>query len=119
MSLILNSKKNTLIVHIGGDFDLVSANDFREKIDRSIAETMSQNLILDLEKTTFIDSSGLGVIMGRYRKIKANNGQMVIYGAKPGIKKIFEVSGILSLMPVCNTEKAAWQFIENKAIKGA
>lgn len=119
MSLVLNSKKNTLIVHIAGDFDLVSANEFREKIDQSIAETMSQNLILDLEKTTFIDSSGLGVIMGRYRRIKANHGQMIIYGAKPGIRKIFEVSGILSLMPVLNTEQAAWQYIEKMAIKGA
>lgn len=119
MSIILNNKQNTLIVHIGEEFDLVSANEYREKIDQNMLENKSQNLLLDMEKTTFIDSSGLGVIMGRFRKIKANNGLMVIYGAKPGIKKIFEISGILSLMPVCNTEEAAWQMLEKKTIKGA
>jgi stage II sporulation protein AA (anti-sigma F factor antagonist) len=119
MSISLNTKKNTLIVHIGGEFDLVSANEYRERIDHQMLENNSRNLLLNMEKTTFIDSSGLGVIMGRFRKIKANNGQMIIYGAKPGIKKIFEVSGILSLMPVCNTEEAAWQILEKKTIEGA
>ncbi|MGI6606133.1 MAG: STAS domain-containing protein [Peptococcia bacterium] len=119
MSISLNIKNNTLIVHISGEFDLVSANEYRERIDQNMLESNSQNLLLNMEKTTFIDSSGLGVIMGRFRKIKASNGQMVIYGAKPGIKKIFEVSGILSLMPVCNTEEAAWQMLEKKTIKGA
>ena len=119
MSLILNSKKNTLIVHVGGDFDLVSANEFREKIDKNLDETMCQNLLLDLAKATFIDSSGLGVILGRFRRIKANDGQMIIYGAKAGIRKIFEVSGILSLMSVCNTEEEAWQLLERKSFKEA
>jgi stage II sporulation protein AA (anti-sigma F factor antagonist) len=119
MSLILNSKKNSLIVHVGGDFDLVSANEFREKIDQTLEETLCQNLLLDLAKATFIDSSGLGVILGRFRKIKANDGQMIIYGPKPAIKKVFEVSGILSLMPVCNTEEEAWEILEKKTFKGA
>jgi len=119
MSLILNSKKNTLIVRVGGDFDLVTANEFREKIDNSLEETVAQNLLLDLSKITFIDSSGLGVILGRYRKVKANQGEVIIYGAKPAILKIFEVSGIASLMPICNTEKGAWELLEKKSFKGA
>lgn len=119
MSLVLNSKKNTLIVRVGGDFDLVSAADFREKIDKSLEETMSQNLLLDLSKVTFIDSSGLGVILGRFRKVKANHGQMIICSTKPAIEKIFAVSGIISLMPVCSTEKEAWELLERKTFKGA
>lgn len=119
MSLILNSRKNTLIVHVGGDFDLVTAAEFREKIDQSLEETMSQNLLLDLSKITFIDSSGLGVILGRYRKVKKNHGEMVIYGIKPAVEKILKVSGISSLMPLCKTEKEAWALLESKSIKGA
>lgn len=119
MALILNSKKNTLIAHISGDFDLVKANQYREQIDRNLAETMSQNLLLDLAKTTFIDSSGLGVIMGRYRKVKANHGQMIIYGVSTRIRKIFELSGILSLMPVCSSEEAAWKILEENTRKEA
>ncbi|MGI6144156.1 MAG: STAS domain-containing protein [Peptococcia bacterium] len=119
MSLILNSKKNTLIVRVDGDFDLVTANEFREKIDHSLEETVSQNLLLDLTKTNFIDSSGLGVILGRYRKVKANQGEVIICGAKPAIVNIFEVSGITSLMPICNTEEEAWELLESKSVRGA
>jgi len=119
MSLILNSKKNTLIVRVNGDFDLVSANEFRDKIDQSLEETRSQNLMLDLSKITFIDSSGLGVILGRYRRVKGNQGQVVIYGTKPAVEKIFAVSGISSLMTLCETEKEAWEFLDSKSFKGA
>ncbi|MDD4146286.1 MAG: anti-sigma factor antagonist [Clostridia bacterium] len=119
MSLILNSKKNTLIIRVRGDFDLVSVHEFREKIDQSLEETMSQNLLLDLSEITFIDSSGIGVILGRYRKVKANHGQMVICGTQPAIEKIFKVSGIISLMPICSTEKEAWKLLEQNTFKGA
>jgi stage II sporulation protein AA (anti-sigma F factor antagonist) len=119
MSLVLNSKKNTLIVRVGGDFDLVSANEFREKIDKSLEETMCRNMLLDLSRATFIDSSGLGVILGRYRKVKANNGQMIIYGTKPAVNRVFEISGITSLVPVCSTEEEAWNVLDSKCFKGA
>ena len=119
MSLILHSKKDTLIVRVLGDLDLVSADEIREKLDNSLEETRAQNLLLDLSKITFMDSSGLGVILGRYRQIKEGRGQMIIYGIKPSLKKILEISGIMSLMPVCNTEKEAWELLDEKSVKEA
>lgn len=119
MSLVLHSKKNTLIVRVLGDFDLVSANEIREKIDNSLEETRARNLLLDLSKITFMDSSGLGVVLGRYRQIKAHQGEMIVCGIKPGLKKIFEISGIMSLMPVCNTEKEALELLDKRSVKEA
>ena len=44
---------------------------------------------------------------------------MIIYGIKPSLKKILEISGIMSLMPVCNTEKEAWELLDEKSVKEA
>ncbi|MDD2400987.1 MAG: anti-sigma factor antagonist [Clostridia bacterium] len=117
MCLIMNSKKNALLIKVGGDFDLVSASVFREKIDKSLDETMCKHLLIDLSRVKFIDSSGLGVILGRYKKIKGNNGVMVIYGANPAVEKILGISGIVPLINVCRSEEEAWKIIDKTEVK--
>jgi len=119
MSFILHSKNRTLTVKVMGELDLATANNFRETTDRAIDEIMGLNLIIDLAKVTFIDSSGLGVILGRFRKIRAKGGQMILVGLSANIKRILELSGILSFIPVCSSEADAWKQIEKKSFKGA
>lgn len=119
MSILINSKNRTLSVRVDGELDLVTAHEIREEIDRAMDEMLGQNLIVDLARVTFIDSSGLGVILGRYRKIKAKNGKMVLCALNPNVKRILELSGILSFIPVALTEGDARKMIEQKAFKGA
>ena len=119
MSFILHSRNRTLTVKVTGELDLVTAHDFREMVDRAMDEIIGDNLIIDLAKVTFIDSSGLGVILGRFRKIKAKGGQMILVGLNANIKRILELSGILSFIPVCNSEADAWKLIAKKSYKWA
>ena len=119
MPFILNSKNRTLTIKLDGELDLVSAHEFRETVDRAMEEMMSKNLIIDLNKVTFIDSSGLGVILGRFRKIKANSGEMVIFGPTANIRRILELSGITNSIPICWTEAEAWKVIEKRAVREA
>ncbi len=119
MSLVLHGKNRTLTVHIDGELDLVSAQQFRETVDRALEEMVGLNLIVDLAKVTFIDSSGLGVILGRYRMIKAKNGEMVLCGLNKNVRRVLEISGLLSFIIICETEKDAWKIIEDRAFKGA
>lgn len=116
MSFILHSRNRTLTVRVNGELDLVSANEFREVVDSALEETVAQNLIIDLSKVTFIDSSGLGVILGRFRKIQARDGRLILTGPKAGVKRMLELAGVLSYLPVCGTEAEAWKIIERKAI---
>lgn len=119
MSLMLHSKNRTLIVRADGELDLVSAQQFRETVDRAIEEMLGMNLIIDLSRVTFIDSSGLGVILGRYRIIQAKNGKMVLCGMNRNVQRILELSGLLSFIPAAENEKEAWKIIEQRAFKGA
>lgn len=116
MSFILRGKNRTLSVHVKGELDLVTAHEFRESVDKMIEEMAAVNLIIDLTDVNFIDSSGLGVILGRFRKITANDGKIVLTGLNPNLKRILELSGILSFIPVSTNETEAWKLIEKNVI---
>lgn len=104
MDIELKMIRNTLIIRLQGEFDLVNAENIRSLIDEKLQEKQINNLILNLNKVSFVDSSGLGVILGRYKKVKAKNGQMYIVGAQPVVKKILTLSGINKLIPLFSNE---------------
>lgn len=116
MTFTLRRKNRTLTINIKGELDLVSANEFREVVDSTMEEMRGINLIIDLSNVNFIDSSGLGVILGRFRKITAKEGQIVLVGLNPNIKRILDLSGVLSFIPVCSDENEAWKLLEKKVI---
>lgn len=104
MELDFKLIRNTLIVRIKGELDMLVTEKIRLAIDKKLEEHSISNLIVNLDKVTFIDSSGLGVIIGRYKKISAVNGRMYIVGASPSVQKILTFSGINKLVPICKSE---------------
>lgn len=103
------SNKKTTIVRVNGDLDLVAADDFRNKIDASMEQNCSDNIVLNLNGVKFIDSSGLGVILGRYKKVSMRGGKMAIVGAPVQVKRILELSGVLNITSVYENETEALQ----------
>jgi stage II sporulation protein AA (anti-sigma F factor antagonist) len=97
--------KDTLMVRVGGEMDMLVADQLRYEIDRVIRGKNIRNLILDMEAVTFMDSAGLAVILGRYKKMAASGGKMYIIKARPGVKKVLELSGVDKLVAICTDEK--------------
>lgn len=97
--------RDILVVRLSGEMDLLVAEKLRNLIDVKLSANKIRTLVLNLEKVTFIDSSGLGVIIGRYKKISAQNGKMYIVGAKDSVKQILQFSGINKLVPLCQSEQ--------------
>ncbi len=107
--MLINSftKDVNLVVKIRGELDLLTAETFRNIVEKDLLKNKSQNLILDMEQVTFIDSSGLGVILGRYRRIREQGGKMAITGVKPHVLRILELAGIIKIVNLYeNTEEA-------------
>ena len=100
MHIKFSNKGSTLIASIHGELDHHSIEYVREKIDAEIMKTINKNLIFDFSKVNFMDSSGIGVIMGRYKNIKKINGQAALVNVNLHIKKILEMSGILKIVPI-------------------
>lgn len=92
---------HNLIVAIDGELDLETSPDFRaiveEKLDNYPAV---QHLILDLKKVHFIDSSGLGVILGRFKRLSGTGGRLSAVNVSDQVKRIFELSGLLKIMNI-------------------
>lgn len=100
-------QRNVLLVRLVGELDHHSATGVRERIDRELSKGVYAHLVMNLSRLTFMDSSGLGVILGRYRQISEMNGKMVLCSVQPSIYRLFELSGMFKILPFCEDEKTA------------
>lgn len=91
---------NSLIVVLNGELDHHSAQFVSSKIDSEIINTTAKNLLIDFSRVTFMDSSGIGVVVGRYKNILQLKGKLILINPSSQIKRIFEMSGILKQIKV-------------------
>ena len=103
------NKGTTLIVSILGELDHHSAEYARQKIDNEIMKSTTKNIVFDFSKLSFMDSSGIGVIMGRYKNVRELNGKTAIVNSDSRIKRIVEMAGILKIMPMYGSINEAIQ----------
>ena len=81
------------IVHVGGEIDVYTAPLLREALDKQVAAGRT-DLVVDLEKVTFMDSTGLGVLVGRLKLVRGQNGTLRIVSAQERILKVFKITGL-------------------------
>ncbi len=106
---MLKSKRqaDTLTVQLQGELDHCSAVHIRQELDQLIGDTRIRNLILDMQNLNFMDSSGIGVILGRYRILHSRGGGVAVARMNPQIARIFQLSGMAKIIPVLGNEKEA------------
>ena len=68
--------------------------------DDNIKKFMPKVVLFNFEKVSFMDSSGIGMLLGRYRKIFRNGGRAEMINLNSDLRRIFEMSGILKIIPV-------------------
>ncbi len=98
MNIRIDYIDTTLVVKLSGEIDQSCASEIRSDIDREIQLKNVKNLIFDFGGVTFMDSSGIGVILGRYKQIKARGGKTMIVRPQPQVDKILELSGLKKIM---------------------
>ncbi len=89
---------NILIAELDGELDHHTAKDAREELDKTIDAFFINHLIFDFKKVTFMDSSGIGVIIGRYNKIHDMNGRVGVANCNKYVDKIFAVADLYSII---------------------
>ena len=85
---------NALTVKIRGEIDAESVAALRRKIDVEYDCNAVKNMIFDLKEVGFMDSSGIGMIIGRYKRVSALGGVIKIKNANNTVKRIIELSGL-------------------------
>jgi len=97
--------KETLTVYIQGELDHHTAKEIRCRIDSEIKRREPRFLELDFSGVTFMDSSGIGLVMGRYKIMSEREGKVVILNPPPPIKKVMMISGIGKLARIINCKE--------------
>ena len=98
--LTFDFKNGELRVVLHGEINRLSAVFVRQEIDEKIQELRPQNLVLDLADAPFIDSSGLGLIMGRYQRMQELGGTLTVANPSAEHQKIFKAAGLNKLVKI-------------------
>lgn len=93
------TKNNTLYIVLSGELDECSANYTRESMDSIINSNNFSKLIIDMSDLDFMDSTGIGVLIGRYKKLKNKNIFMYVINPNSHIERIFQMSGLYEIIP--------------------
>ncbi len=96
-----------LVFRVQGELDLNTAERFRLYVDDAMDRHRCYQAVLNLRKVTFVDSSGLGAIIGRYRRIAQRQGTISIVSPPPHVLSVLELSGIKKIIPVYSSEQKA------------
>lgn len=94
------NKDKLLILKLTEEIDECSVQKIRRKADYEIERYMPKKIIFDFNSVSFMDSAGIGLIIGRYRLINMLGGSLEIANVSDSIKKILEMSGILKIITV-------------------
>lgn len=92
-----NFKNDILTVYLNGEIDHNRAADIRTAVDSRVNSLRPKRLELDFSKVSFMDSSGIGLIMGRYRSVGLVGGELKITNVPDNLSRIIELSGVETL----------------------
>lgn len=107
MNLQIELKNGVMTAVLRGDLDHHAADRLREQIDDTARKVKPRVLRLDFSGVPFMDSSGIGLILGRVRLVSLWNGRVAVSGLSPQLRRMAELSGIASLASLEEEEKEA------------
>ena len=93
-------KDKVLVFKITEEIDDNSVQKIRRRADYEIERYMPKRVVFDFDSVTFMDSAGIGLIIGRYKFVNMLGGKLELTNLTQSVKRIFEMSGILKIIPV-------------------
>jgi stage II sporulation protein AA (anti-sigma F factor antagonist) len=108
----LQQHRDVLIVRLRGELDHHTADIVRFKMEDAFLRGRCRHVVLNLQDLSFMDSSGLGVVLGRYKLVKSQGGQLAVCAAQPAVKRLFELSGLFKILPFHDSERSALAGLE-------
>lgn len=100
MRIRFKVEEDYLLITFSGEIDHHTAEIAREKIDNYYSIKRLKNMIIDLSNINFMDSSGIGLIMGRYKMVSENGGRLYLVNVGERVRKILQISGILKIIDI-------------------
>ncbi len=97
MNVTIESSGSLLVAYLIGEIDHHTSAKIRDEIDKAITIKRPTHLVLDFKNVSFMDSSGIGIVMGRYRLMQSYKGTLEIRNVSSQTKKLMELAGLGSI----------------------
>lgn len=97
-NMIIKDINDKIVVYFQGEIDCLNTPVYREKLTELIENTTG-DMIFDFKDTTFIDSSGIGLVLGRYNQLKFDERSLILTDLNPVAYRLFELTGLFKIMP--------------------
>ncbi|MFD2672834.1 anti-sigma F factor antagonist [Marinicrinis sediminis] len=107
MELEMDTHPSAVIVRLKGELDHHTADLVRSRMEEVIEQGNRPHVILSMKELTFMDSSGLGVILGRYKQLSNRGGKMVVCDMNESVYRLFEMSGLFKILTIEENEEHA------------
>lgn len=105
-------RKNTMYIRMNGEMDQESVGNLKDKLIQIIKEKNVKNIVLNLKELTFLDSTGIGIIIGRYNQLKMKGGKVLLCSINKNIERIILLSGLPRICIIKENEEAAQFYLE-------
>jgi len=99
LSLATRSVSDHVVLEIGGESDVYTAPRLRERLIEMVASG-DKNIVVDLARVEFLDSTGLGVLVGAHRRLRATGGSLRLVCPHERLLKIFRITGLDSVFEI-------------------
>ena len=99
MNVKTRAHKNTLYISLDGELDEHTAEYTRINLDQAMLQCRSAQIVIDLANLRFMDSTGIGVLIGRYKKMRDRNIPIFICNPSSQAERIFKMTGLYQIMP--------------------
>jgi len=106
LSLETREVADRTVVTVGGEIDVYTAPKLRDKITE-LVNAGHHDLLVDMEKVEFLDSTGLGVLVGGLKKVRAQQGSMELICSQDRLLKIFRITGLAKVFTIHDSETGA------------
>ena len=98
-------EERLLLFKITEEIDEYKVKNIRRRADYEIERFMPKRVVFDFNRVTFMDSSGIGMVIGRYKQTVMLGGKMELANLTDSVRKIFQMSGVLKLIPEVKEEE--------------
>jgi anti-sigma B factor antagonist len=106
LTLATSEVNGTTIVAVGGEIDVYTAPKLRDKITELVADGV-YNIVVDMEAVEFLDSTGLGVLVGGLKKVRAHDGSLELICTQDRLLKIFRITGLAKVFVIHDSADGA------------
>ncbi|CAA9362602.1 MAG: Anti-sigma factor antagonist BldG [uncultured Nocardioidaceae bacterium] len=106
LSLETRQENDRTVIEVGGEIDVYTAPKLRERIIELVDEGQ-YHLVVDLEKVEFLDSTGLGVLVGGLKRVRGHDGSLQLVCTQDRLLKIFRITGLSKVFAIHGSQSEA------------